>query len=117
MKNNGFTLIELLGVIVVLTILSLITIPIIEKSLNQGKKNISKVQEQQLIKGLKNYYAENINELNEMINGEYCKDFSFLKENGYLPESIDNSDNDGMSFNGTKVCVNKEDNHFSYYVK
>ena len=64
--KRGFTLAELLGVIAILGIIAMITVPVIDRSLNQGKSNLSETQEQQLIKGLKDYYAENVREMPKM---------------------------------------------------
>ena len=44
LKKSGFTLIEMLGVIIILSILSLITVPVIGGLLNQGRENLSKIQ-------------------------------------------------------------------------
>ena len=88
MERNGFTLIEMLGVIVILSILSLITIPVIDRSLNQGRENLSKIQEGQLIKALKNYYAEHLSEFNN--DNPTCKSSDDLKNFGYLPTDLKN---------------------------
>lgn len=105
MKNNGFTLIELLGVIVILTILSLITIPIIDVSLNRGKEGLSDTQRNQIIKALKDYYEENFDELNGVSDDENnptCKDANFLQDRGYLPADIkDPKTNKRLD----KVCI------------
>lgn len=53
MVNKGFTLIELLCAIAILSILSLITIPLINGSLNHARDNLRSIQRQQLIKALK----------------------------------------------------------------
>lgn len=122
MKNKGFTLIELLGVIVILSILSIITIPIIDNSLNKGKENMSETQKQQLIKGLKDYYADpkypdRLSKFNEISTTEVCKKvYEDLQQGGYLPADIvDPKTNDGY----TEVCVKKAEgsNKYEYRVK
>lgn len=114
MGNKGFTLIELLGVIVILTILSLITIPIIDRSLNQGKEGLSKTQERQIINGLKNYYAEHVSELNDI--NEKCMTVSDLQANGYLPASIKDPKTNDEIDKETKVCIKRNGKKLSYYV-
>ena len=42
--KKGFTLAELLGVIAILGIIAMITVPVIDRSLNQGKSNLSETQ-------------------------------------------------------------------------
>lgn len=110
MNTRGFTLIELLGVIVILSIISLITIPIIDRSLNKGKENLSTSQKEQLIKSLKDYYADSKNsrELYSASDGAtFCKTINDLKNYGYLPANVKNpltgKDYDSMD----KVCVQK----------
>ena len=88
--KRGFTLAELLGVIAILGIIAMITVPVIDKSLNQGKSNLSETQEQQLIKGLKDYYAENVREMPKNIGDKKCLKISDLQNNGYLPLDIKN---------------------------
>ena len=105
MRNNGFTLVEMLGVIVILSILSLITIPVIDRSLNQGKESLSDIQKGQLIKALKNYYAEHLSEFNE---SPECKSINFLKEHGYLPTDLKDPKTNTDLSEDTKVCVSRE---------
>lgn len=108
MKKSGFTLIELLGVIVILSILSLITIPIIDRSLNQGKENLSDIQKGQLIKALKNYYTEHLSEFNAIGEGSDCKTVAQLKENGYLPTDLKDPKTNLDLSEDIEVCVRKE---------
>ena len=107
MKKNGFTLIEMLGVIVILSVLSLITVPIIDRSLNQGKENLSDIQEGQLKKALKNYYAEHLSEFNN-INNRECKTIKKLKADGYLPIDLKDPKTDADLSEDIKVCVIRE---------
>lgn len=118
MKKNGFTLIEMLGVIVILSVLSLITVPIIDRSINQGKKNLSDVQKGQLIKALKNYYAEHLSEFNNIStvqNNPSCINTDVLKDAGYLP--IDLKDPKTGEDLSVDVCSWKDNNTVKYFVK
>ena len=107
MEKNGFTLIEMLGVIVILSVLSLITVPIIDRSLNQGKENLSDIQEVQLKKALKNYYAEHLSDFNNISNKE-CKTIRVLKDAGYLPTDLKDPKTDNVLDENIKVCVKRE---------
>lgn len=55
--HRGFTLIELLGVIALLGILALITVPLIDNSLNKSKTKLTASQEKQIIKGAKELFS------------------------------------------------------------
>ena len=120
MNKNGFTLIELLGVIVILSVLSLITVPIIDRSLNQGKKNLSDVQKGQLIKALKNYYAENLVEFGSIStdqNNPSCKTIDNLKRSGYLPTDLKNPKTGSDLSEDIKICAYKDGNLVKYSIK
>lgn len=108
MKENGFTLIELMGVIVILSILSLITIPLIDRSLNKGKNRLSEIQKEQLIKALESYYAEHLSEFNAIGEGSDCKTVAQLKENGYLPTDLKDPKTNLDLSEDIEVCVSKE---------
>lgn len=118
MERNGFTLIEMLGVIVILSILSLITIPVIDRSLNQGRENLSKIQEGQLIKALKNYYADNIDKIKDISINESrptCIPSDDLKDFGYLPTDLKNPKT-GEDLT-VCVCAWKNGNKIKYFCK
>ena len=115
--KKGFTLAELLGVIAILGIIAMITVPVIDKSLNQGKSNLSETQEQQLIKGLKDYYAENVREMPKNIGDKKCLKISDLQNNGYLPLDIKNPSTGDNYSSVAEVCATKtRDNNFEYEV-
>ena len=110
MKRNGFTLIEVLGAITVLTIISLITIPVIDTTINKGKAKLTETQEQQLIKALKDYYTEPIHarELNKAeLDTEYCQKIETLKTNGNLPSDVKNPLTNKSYEPTDMVCVKK----------
>ncbi len=117
MKNKGFTLSELLGVIALLGIISLITVPAIDRSLNKGKTELYETQIEQLKKGLKDYLAENIKEMPQTTGEKTCKTISELQSAGSLPLNIKNPQTNEAFSQTTKVCVEKVgDNEFNYKV-
>lgn len=115
--KKGFTLAELLGVIAVLGIIALITVPAIDKSLDKGKSELYDTQIQQLKKGLKDYLSENIKQMPKNDGETLCKSIDELQKNGNLPLDIKNpKTNESFSLE-TKVCVQKiTNNEFKYYV-
>lgn len=90
--KNGFTLIELLGVITILGIVAVITVPIFDSSINENKQSLYNTQLNQIIKGAKSYYSEHLNELPQTTgdeNGVKIK-LGDLQSEGYLPSDIEN---------------------------
>ena len=102
MRDNGFTLAELLGVIAILGIIAMITVPQIE----------------QLEKGAQDYYTEHLDEMPDDINASNCKTIDELQKGGYLPLDIKNPKTDEAFPLTTKICVKKiTDMEFDYEVQ
>lgn len=90
MNKKGFTLAELIGVIVVLSLICLITVPAIASVLKSNKKSLCETQLNNILVAAKSYASENI--LSMPINdGEYktitIKD---LVDNGFIDGDIQN---------------------------
>lgn len=60
MKNKGFTLAELIGVIVVLSLICLITVPAVANILKQNKQSLCKTQLNNILVAANNYASENL---------------------------------------------------------
>ena len=115
--KRGFTLAELLGVIAILGIIAMITVPVIDRSLDQGRSNLSKAQVKQLEKGLEDYYAEHIRELPKNIGDRKCMKINDLQNKGYLPLDIKNPSTGDNYSSVAEVCAKKTgDNNFEYEV-
>ena len=65
MKNNGFTLVELIGCMVILSIIMLITYPVIKDSFNSSKTNLSDEQIYSLENVARIWATKNSDELSE----------------------------------------------------
>ncbi len=65
MKKNGFTLTELIGVMVILSIIALITYPIISDSFNSSTSNLSNEQIESLENIARIWATKNSDQLNE----------------------------------------------------
>lgn len=83
MKRRGFTLVELLGVIIILGLLALVTIPTISDSLSKYKKKLCNTQIEYMIAAAKNWGADHIYQLPD--EGETVKiTLSELIKQGYM---------------------------------
>ena len=122
--KKGFTLVELLGVIVILAVISMIAVPLIDRSINEGDEDLYNTQMNQILKAAKNYYAENLEKLNSVGGGcdeectsDCCVTLETLQKSGYLPTEVDNPKT-GETFkpNEIVVLVTKNSQHFEYKV-
>ena len=113
LKSNGFTLSELLGVIIILSIISLISFSAIDKNLKEGRIKTCKTQEKNIIEGVKTYLIDYPNEL--PTNETKQIKIDFLKENGYIDEKLINPMTDEEYKSGTYVEIKKESyNKYTY---
>ena len=113
--KKGFTLIEVLGVIVILGIILIITIPIINNSINSSKDKAYKQQLSLIESSAKNYMASNSLELPK--EGEYaCINLNELQKKGFLSKKdILNPKNPKQRLNGfVKVSFNKNKYTYNY---
>lgn len=130
MTKKGFTLIELIAVISLLAVIALIALPAVDSALKEGRERLSKTQEKQIIKGAKEFFADNTyclpgsNADKCDIDKTKCAKFSqdeeitklpiyCIQNAGYLPSNITdfnkNEDGDDNNYSATAyVKVTKE---------
>lgn len=82
MNKKGFTLAELLGVIVLLSIISIIAITTVDVKLKEGRKKTCKAQEKNIIEGAKTWLIDNPNTDSRNLS------ITDLKEKGYLEDDL-----------------------------
>lgn len=90
MNKKGFTLAELIGVIVVLALICLITVPSIASVLKDNKKSLCETQLNNILAAARNYASENL--LSMPANDKETKTITIqdLIDNGYIGENIEN---------------------------
>lgn len=93
MNKKGFTLAELIGVIVVLSLICLITVPAIASVLKTNKKSLCETQLNNILAAAKSYASENL--LSMPISDEEGKNtrtitLQDLIDNGYIEGNIQN---------------------------
>ena len=94
MNKKGFTLAELIGVIVVLSLICLITVPAIASVLKTNKKSLCETQLKNVLAAAKSYVSENL--LSMPINdGDYkiilMGDNKYKKVGNYEKNNIRNN--------------------------
>ena len=117
--KKGFTLAELLGVIAVLGIIALITVPAINRSLDSGREDLYETQIKKKKKGGEDYYLEHLSELPTATGDIKCDlTIEVLQKNGYLPMDIKNPKTNDNFSQLTSVCVEMVGpNEYRYSVK
>ena len=113
LKNNGFTLAELLGVIIILSIISLISFSAIDKNLKEGRIKTCKAQEKNIIEGVKTWAIDDPSIL--PTETPTTKTIQDLESNGYIEERLINPMTDNEYKDGTYVEIKKEsENKYTY---
>jgi len=115
MKKKGFTLIELLGVIIILSILSLIVFPLLLKQVNKSKEEIEKVNEVLILDAAKDYVFDNENSFKKINGNSYCISIENLIKGNYLNPNIKDSNNNRIDLN-KMIEINYNENKFTYKI-
>lgn len=96
MKKNGFTLVELMGILVILGILLIFTVPTITKTLKGSQENDQKEYEETVCSAAKTYISMNkeispYDAFSESANGNVSISIKTkLIDEGYLADNIKN---------------------------
>lgn len=90
MKNKGFTLAELLGVIVILALITMITMPTITESLQNYKEKMCNTQLEEIVAAAKTWGADNLLKLPSSEDQTKTVTLKTLSEYGYIDEEIQN---------------------------
>ena len=115
MKNKGFTLAELLGVMVILSLISIITIPAVTESLNSYKTKLCNSQIDEIIAAAKTWGTENILKLPDTEGESYSVSLKTLAEYGYIDAKINNPvTNENFDLEDTVVTITKKGKRYVY---
>ena len=111
--KSGFTLIELLGVVILLTLISLIAFPAILNAIKGTESQISEASKQIVYSATDSYLSDNANSYPKKDGNIYCITLATLKQNNKL--SIDIYDESGNEISQDKfVKVNIANNDYNF---
>ena len=84
--KNGFTLIEMLAIIIILSLITLVTYPIINGVINDSKNDLYNKQIDELERHTKSWISENVESL-ELVDG-YSRNVTFeeLYNSGFISD-------------------------------
>lgn len=88
MKKTGFTLIELLGVIVLISLISLLSFSTVLNQIKKSNDQINKITQNLVIDSAKNYLADNLNSFPKVKNSTFCLSVQELLNKNYLDKSV-----------------------------
>ena len=111
MNNKAFTLTELLGVIVILSLLTLISGVAITNMVKKSKTELTNAQKESVLYAAQLWAEDNLNQLTT--NGCITKTVLDLKNSGYLTDLI----TDSVSINiCTQISNNRETPILTYTI-
>ena len=112
--KKGFTLIELLSVLVLLGMISLITIPIVDKILKENRETLYQTNVEMLEAGAKSWASENVfslpDEEGEFIDLTVCD----LEKAGFIEIDVRNPKTDELFYKDSYVRITKDAYGFNY---
>ena len=106
-NKKGFTLVEVLAVVVVIGLLAGVSIPVVSKYVNNGKKEYNEKLEKEFLNIVKDYYADNQIEIPKGKNGSDFSDAIYLTKlyaNNYLSDEMKDAEG-GSCYNSVGYAL------------
>jgi len=115
--KKGFTLAELLGVIVVLALISLVTVPAVSDVLKNNKKKLCETQLQNIKLAAQNYGADHFYDLPVESGGTFSIELKDLTSNGYIDKEIRNPVTKENFAEDEVIKITRDNNKFRYEIQ
>ncbi len=119
MKNKGFTLAELLGVIVILSLITMITVPAITDSLQNYKEKLCNTQLKEIESAAKVWASDGTNllKLPSEDGSSITVTLKTLSTYGYIDGDIENPVNgEKFDLEDTTVTITKKGKKYVYAI-
>lgn len=112
--NKGFTLAELLGVIVILGLIALVTIPAITDSLKRYRKNLSEIQVDNIVTAAKNWGSDHLLELPDTEGETIVITIRDLQVKGYLKDELKDPDTKKDLNTAAEITIKRVGKNYQY---
>lgn len=113
--KKGFTLAELLGVIVILSLITMITVPAITDTLQNYKIKLCNTQLEEIISAAKTWGADNLVKLPSSEGQTKTVSLKTLSDYGYIDADIENPvTKEKFDLETTTVTITKQGKKFIY---
>jgi prepilin-type N-terminal cleavage/methylation domain-containing protein len=114
-NKKGFTLVELLGVLILIAVIGVITVPTVNRIINNSKSKAIAIQEKEIIKGAKSWAASNPSLVTESAPTLIAIQ-TLIDQNYISGENINAIDNINYSNRCVKVQFNSHYNSYDYTI-
>lgn len=116
MRNKGFTLVELLGVLVILTILTMLIVPNVSQYLSKFKGDSYEKQIESIELAAKNWASDHGYDLPTTEGDSIRVNLINLKEGGYLDLNIKNPQTGEKFSDDLEVKITRVGKNYTYEV-
>lgn len=116
MSNKGFTLIEILAVVTIIGVVSLITMPVVQKNITKSRQQAYNNQIDNIVKAAKDWSSENLTNLPENNNEKLNISLEMLMSLGYLEDNLVDPLTDKYFSPDTVITIEKINNNYQYKV-
>lgn len=116
MSKNGFTLIEILAVIIIIGVVSLITMPVVQRNITKSRQQAYNNQIDNIVKAAKDWSSENLRNLPENNNEKLNISLEMLMSLGYLEDNLVDPLTDKYFSPDTVITIEKNNNNYRYKV-
>ena len=114
--TSGFTLIELIGVIIILSLIMLLSVPLILNSIRSSKNELSDASKKILYNAINIYINENLNDFPKIDGNTFCVSIDTLSKKEYLPTDVYDSSTGNTIPSDSLIEVKVENNNYTYNI-
>ena len=113
--NKGFTLVEIIGVVIVLGLITLVSFPLILKTINDSRGQISDATTNLIVSSAMQYTDKYSNDLPKTQGNVYCVTVERLINEDLLPSTIENEYLGSYGLQ-TKVKITINNDKYNYTI-